>query len=145
ARPIPRSRKEWAHHRAAQAAAAAGALPGRHCQANTRQPNKQVREVTVAAAFPFSDLHSFKDYVGFVKLCATVNFPPREGVGPADQWTLHLAFEGLRLGLRMAADEKGERVEFTQGKLLVEDAYAAYCEGRTRDGFFKLEELQKLL
>ena len=59
--------------------------------------------------------------------------------------TLDLAFEGLRLGLHMAIEEKGERDEFTQGKLLVEDAYTAYRDGRLRDGFFKLEELQKLL
>ena len=99
----------------------------------------------MAAKFPFSDLHSFKDYVGFVKICDPDRFRPREGVGPADQWTLDLAFEGLRLGLRMAVEEKGERDEFTQGKLLVDDAYTAYRDGRMRDGFFKLEELQKLL
>jgi hypothetical protein len=99
----------------------------------------------MAAAFPFSDLHSFKDYVGFVKLCASTRFPLREGVGPEDQWTLELAFEGLRLGLRMAIEEKGQRKEFTQGELLVEEAYAAYRAGRVRDGFLTLEELQKLL
>ena len=47
--------------------------------------------------------------------------------------------------LRMATEEKGERDEFKQGESLVGDAYAAYRDGRTRDGFFKLEELQKLL
>jgi hypothetical protein len=102
-------------------------------------------EETMAAAFPFTDLHSFKDYVGFVKICASGKFPVREGVAPANQWTLDLAFDGLRLGLRMATEEKGERDEFMQGKSLVEDAYAAYRDGRARDGFFKLEELQKLL
>jgi hypothetical protein len=56
-----------------------------------------------------------------------------------------LAFEGLQVGLRMAIEEKGEREEFTQGESLVEEAYAAYRDGRVRDGFFKLEELQKLL
>ena len=99
----------------------------------------------MAAAFPFSDLHSFKDYVGFVQIGASTKFPVREGVGPADQWTLDLAFEGLRLGLTMAAEEKGERAEFTRGRALVEEAYAAYRGGNVRDGFFKLEELQKLL
>jgi hypothetical protein len=99
----------------------------------------------MAAAFPFSDLHSFKDYVGFVQICASTKFPMREGVGPADQWTLDLAFDGLRMGLRMAAEEKGEREEFVRGRTLVEDAYAAYRDGRVRDGFFKLEELQKVL
>lgn len=62
----------------------------------------------MAAAFPFSDLHSFKDYVGFVKICASTELPQREGVGPDDQWTLDLAFVGLRLGLEMATQEKGE-------------------------------------
>ena len=99
----------------------------------------------MAAAFPFSDLHSFKDYVGFVQICASTKFPVREGVGPADQWTLDLAFEGLRLGLKMAAEEKGERAEFARGRALVEEEYAAYRDGNVRDGFFKLEELQKLL
>lgn len=99
----------------------------------------------MAARFPFSDLHSFKDYVVFVQTYLPDRFRPREGVGPADQWTLDLAFEGLRLGLRMAVEEKGERDEFTQGKLLVEDAYTAYRGGQMRDGFFKLEELRKLL
>ena len=99
----------------------------------------------MAATFPFSDLHSFKDFVGFVKLCAPDEFPRREGVGPADQWTLDLAFEGLRLGLRMAIEEKGDREEFGLSKAMIEDAYAVYRDGRMRDGFFKLEELQKLL
>jgi hypothetical protein len=99
----------------------------------------------MAAAFPFSDLHSFKDYVVFVQTYLPDRFRPREGVGPGDQWTLDLAFEGLRLGLKMAAEEKGERAEFTRGGALVEEAYAAYRDGNMRDGFLKLEDLQKLL
>ncbi len=99
----------------------------------------------MAAAFPFCDIHSFKDYVVFVQTYLPDRFRPREGAGPADQWTLELAFEGLRLGLRMAVEEKGERDEFTRGESLVEDAYAAYRDGRVRDGFLKLEELQKSL
>jgi len=100
---------------------------------------------TMAAAFPFTDLHSFKDYIVFVQTYLPDRFRPREGVGPADQWTLDLAFDGLRLGLSMATEENGERDEFTQGKSFVEDSYAAYRDGRVRDGFLKLEELQKLL
>jgi hypothetical protein len=99
----------------------------------------------MAAAFPFSDLHSYKDYVVFVQTYLPDRFRPREGVGPADQWTLDLAFEGLRLGLKMAAEEKGEREEFTRGLVLVEEAFAAYRKKDVRGGFFKLEELQKLL
>jgi hypothetical protein len=36
------------------------------------------------ADFPFSDLHSFKDYIGFVQLCAPDRFPRREGIPPAE-------------------------------------------------------------
>ena len=97
------------------------------------------------AHFGFSDLHSFKDYVVFVQTCASTKFPVREGLGLEDQWTLDLAFEGLRLGLRMAVEEKGVREEFTRGESLVEDAYAAYRNGQVRDGFSRLEELQRLL
>jgi hypothetical protein len=99
----------------------------------------------MTAHFAFSDLHSFKDYVGFVKLCAPDKFPVEEWASPAEQLTLDLAFEGLRLGLRMAVEEKGEREEFTKGKVLVDHAYAAYRDGRVRDGFFKLEDLEKVL
>jgi hypothetical protein len=99
----------------------------------------------MARHFGFSDLHSFKDYVVFVQSYLPDEFPPRDCAGPDEQWTLDLAFDGLRLGLRMAVEEKGERDEFTQGESLVEEAYAAYRDGRKRDGFFKLEELQTLL
>jgi hypothetical protein len=99
----------------------------------------------MAAHFPFTDLHSFKDYVVFVQTYAPTSFRVREGVSAADQWTLALAFEGLRLGLKMAIEEKGARDEFSKGSSLVEEAFVAYRDGRTRDGFFKLEELQKLL
>jgi hypothetical protein len=99
----------------------------------------------MAAHFGFTDLHSFKDYVVFVQTCLPDRFHPREGVGPDDQWTLDLAFEGLRLRLRMSVEEKGERDEFKRGESLIEDAYICYRDGKIREGFFKLEELQKLL
>jgi len=97
------------------------------------------------AKFPFTDLHSFKDYVVFVQTCAPDRFRPREGVDPNEQWTLELAFEGLRRGLLMASEEKGERPAFAECRSLVEDAFTHYREGRIREGFFKLEEVQKLL
>ncbi|HUO92759.1 MAG TPA: hypothetical protein VMU22_07550 [Rhizomicrobium sp.] len=97
------------------------------------------------AKFGFTDLHSFKDYVGFVKLCLPDRFPNREGVRPDDQWTLNLAFEGLRFGLDMAVREKGERREFTESRRLVDEAYDAYKFGDIRSGFMKLELVQKLL
>jgi hypothetical protein len=63
------------------------------------------------ARFPFTDLHSFKDYVGFVKLCCPDLFPVREGADPEDQWSLDLAFRGLRLGIDLARKEKGDLVQ----------------------------------
>ena len=97
------------------------------------------------AEFPFSDLHSFKDYVGFVKLCAPDMFPDREGVGPHEKWTLELAFKGLHLGLDLSVKEKGDRPQFGKSRKLVEAAYEDYRAGRMREGFMKLEEVQKLL
>ena len=97
------------------------------------------------AKFPFSDLHSFKDYVGFARICATDLFPVREGVGPEYQWTLDLAFRGLREGLALAIEEKGDKPVFHECERLVDDAYSEYRAGNKREGFFKLDEVSKLL
>ena len=56
-----------------------------------------------AARFPFDDLHSSKNYVGFVKLCAPDQSPTREGFAADEQWTLELALAGLHHGLHLAA------------------------------------------
>ena len=105
----------------------------------------RISGVKFMAKFPFNDLHSFKDYVGFVKLCSPDQYPLREGVAPEEQWTLDLAFEGLRYGLSLAVKEKGDRPVFEECRGLVEKAYESYREGKKRDGFFKLEEVSKLL
>jgi len=42
----------------------------------------------MARQYGFSDLHSFKDDVGSVKLCAPDEFPIEEWAGPDDQMTL---------------------------------------------------------
>jgi hypothetical protein len=97
------------------------------------------------AKFGFSDLHSFKDYVGFVQLCLPDRFPHRDGVAADDQWSLDLAFVGLRLGLNMAVQEKGEQEEFSEARRLIEEACDAYKSGDVRSGFMKLEQVQKLL
>lgn len=97
------------------------------------------------AKFGFTDLHSFKDYVGFAKLCLPDRFPPREGVSASDQWSLDLAFDGLRFGLSMAIQEKGDLGEFAESGRLIDEAYAAYKSGDIRSGFIKLEQVQKLL
>ena len=97
------------------------------------------------AEFPFDDLHSFKDYVGFVKLCSPDQYPHRDGLAANEQWTLELAFEGLRRGLAIAVNEKGEQQVFTECHRLVEEAYGYYQEGKRREVFVKLEEVSKLL
>ena len=97
------------------------------------------------AKFPFSDLHSFKDFVGFVKLCAPDMFPEREGLGQEDQWTLDLAFEGLRNGIKLAVAEKGDRPEFEECKVLIEDAKSAYLLDRRKEAYLKLDAVSKLL
>jgi hypothetical protein len=97
------------------------------------------------ARFAFTDLHGFKDYVGFVKLCLPDSFPRREGAAADSQWTLDLAFDGLRLSLDMAVQEKGDRIAFVESRRLVEEAYEAYKADDIRSGFMKLELVQKLL
>jgi hypothetical protein len=97
------------------------------------------------ARFPFNDLHSFKDYVGFVQLCSPDAFPLREGAAVATPWTIDLAFEGLRQGLNMSIEEKGDRIEFSESRRLIEQAYDAYKSGDVRSGFATLEQVQKLL
>ena len=93
----------------------------------------------------FQDLHGFKDFVGFVRLCSPDSYPVRPGLGPNEQWTLDLAFEGLRHGFELTAIEKGELPVLEACRKMTEEAYAHYREGRIRDGFFKLQEMEKLL
>jgi hypothetical protein len=97
------------------------------------------------AKFPFNDLHSFKDYVGFVKLCAPDMFPQRVGVSPDDQWNVDLAFKGLREGLSMAAVEKGPRPVFAECEALVDEAYREYAAGDIKGGYMKLDEVYQRL
>lgn len=95
--------------------------------------------------FPFHDLHGFKDYVVFVRMCAPDQFPIREGVSVDDQWTLKLAFEGLKEGLSRAIAEKGRRDEFAQCSHLIDEAYRHYESGRRKEGFIALNQMQKIL
>lgn len=104
-------------------------------------------EATTVADFPFSDLRSFKDYVGFVKLCAPDMFPQREWAPPNEQWDLVRAFDGLRYGLGQTIDEVDERHKpvFELGLQLVEEAAKRYQEGDIRGGFATLQRLQDTL
>jgi hypothetical protein len=78
-------------------------------------------------------------------MCAPNQFPLREEVTQQDQWTLELAFRGLREGLSQAIKEKGERKEFEDFSMLVDQAYDHYQAGRRRDGFLSLDQAHKVL
>lgn len=97
------------------------------------------------ATWPFHDLHGFKDYISMVYIRAPDRFREREGYGPDEQWTLDLAFEGLRHGLAITAKEKGELPVLATCRAMVEEAYNHYREGRVREGCFKLQEMAKLI
>jgi hypothetical protein len=93
----------------------------------------------------FHDLHSFKDFVGFVRLCAPDEFPVEDFLPPDEQMTLDRAFDGLRYGLDLTAKEKGELPVLATCRGMVEKAYAHYRAGRMREGFFKLQEMENIL
>jgi hypothetical protein len=97
------------------------------------------------AQFPFNDLHSFKDYVGFVRLCAPDLFPAREGVGPDEQWSLDLAFDGLRQGMDLAEKEQGQRPNLRLCRSLIDQALDHYRAGDLREGAQALAEVKQLL
>ena len=96
------------------------------------------------ARFGFPDLHSFKDFVVYVQTYLPNRFPPRQAA-PNEPWSMELAFEGLREGLKMARAEKGSKPVFEKCEKLVNEAYDEYRGGREREGFFKLEEVNRLL
>lgn len=97
------------------------------------------------AYFGFTDLHSYKDYVTFVRLCAPNEFPIETDLEPDEQMTLDRAFDGLRFGLDLTAQEKGDLPVLATCRTLVEEAYVHYREGRVREGFFTLEAMRKLV
>ncbi|HEY2787767.1 MAG TPA: hypothetical protein VGJ05_22610 [Fimbriiglobus sp.] len=69
----------------------------------------------------------------------------REGLASYEQWTLDLAFDGLRYGLDLTAKEKGELPFLATCREMVEEAYGHYRGGRMREGFFKLQEMENIL
>jgi hypothetical protein len=95
--------------------------------------------------FGFHDLHSFKDYVGFVKLCAPDEFPVEDWASPADQWTLDLAYEGLLRGLEVAESEGISHKVLAECRSLFDAAFGHYRAGNRRDGFRSMEAAQRIL
>jgi hypothetical protein len=93
--------------------------------------------------FPFSDLHSFKDYVAFVRMCAPDYFPLREGAGP--QWSLDLAFDGLRYGLDLSERNGAKASVIAQCRPLLEQALGCYRANNRPEGFRVMQEMERLL
>jgi hypothetical protein len=93
----------------------------------------------------FTDLHSFKDFVVFVQLCAPDNFPPREGVPHSEQWTLALAQEALEHGLRIAASEGVNESVLSECKGHFDKAFGYYRAANLHDGFKSMESALRIL
>ena len=93
----------------------------------------------------FHDLHAFKDFLGFVMLCSPNLYPPREGAGPDEQWTLDLAFEGLRHGMEIAENETGNLASLGEGRFFIDEAYKEYKRGNVPEGYRALEKVEKIL
>lgn len=102
-------------------------------------------EISFAARYGFTDFHSFKDYVGYVRLCAPSLFPPLDWIPPDEQMNLERAFFGLRYGFDLSAKEKGELPAFTKCRELVEEAFGLYRTGHAREGASKLGEVSELI
>ena len=98
-----------------------------------------------ATYFGFTDLHGFKDFVGFVILCAPDEFPSDDWLKPEECMNLDRAFVGLRYGLDVTASEVGETEVLSDCRQLVEDAYAEYQAGRDEAGQQRLEQMDKML
>lgn len=95
--------------------------------------------------FGFHDLHSFKDYVGWVKLCAPDDFPYEEWHAPSNQMTLDVAYEGLQRGLEIAASEGVSDTILTECRSLFDAAFKYYRAGNLQDGFKSMEAAQRIL
>ncbi len=98
-----------------------------------------------ATYFGFTDLHGFKDFMGYVILCAPDEFPNDDWLKPEDSMNLDRAFVGLRYGLDVTESELGETEVISTCRLLVEDAYAEYQAGRDLNGQQKLEQMDEML
>jgi hypothetical protein len=102
-------------------------------------------EISFAARYGFTDFHSFKSYVGFVRGCAPNLFPVYDWIPPDEQMNLERAFFGLRSGFDLSTKEKGELPVFSKCRELVEEAYGLYRAGQPREGQAKLGEISELL
>lgn len=95
--------------------------------------------------FGFRDLYGFKDFVGYVFLCAPDEFPADDWLEPEQQMTCERAFLGLRYGLGLAVAEQGESDLLKQCHELVEDAAVKFSSGDNSGGRAALDEVRSLL
>jgi hypothetical protein len=95
------------------------------------------------SSFPFHELHSFKDFSGFVRMCAPDLFPAREGVRESEQWSLELAFEGLNVGLDMAREQAASPSVIAECQALFDLALSDYRAGDRREGFYAMDKAQR--
>lgn len=93
--------------------------------------------------FPFDDLDSFIAFVVFVRISAPNIFPPLVTRGPDGQWTLALAFEGLRTGLKMVEEQIGSNL--ADCAYFIDEAEKSYCAGDPSAGRVYLQNLLKRL
>lgn len=98
-----------------------------------------------AKYYGFKDLHGFKDFVGFIILCAPDDFPVDDWLEPADQMNLERAFVGLRYGLDLTLTETSRDDVVASCRQLTEAAHAEYQAGRDLQGQRMLEEMDRLL
>jgi hypothetical protein len=98
-----------------------------------------------AAFFGFRNLNGFKDFLGYVQLCAPDLFPADDWRGPDEQMTLDRAFAGIRYGLGLVEKLGCNMVVLSRCQVLVKESYADYRAGKNRAGLQKLETIDELL
>ncbi|WP_454886831.1 hypothetical protein [Sphingomonas oryzagri] len=99
----------------------------------------------MTAKLPFTDLHSFKDFVVYAQTYLPDRFPSRVSAPPEDQWSIDTAFSALRHGVRQAREGKGALTELGECSAFLDEAEASYRAGDRRAGFVYLENVRKFL
>jgi hypothetical protein len=98
-----------------------------------------------ATYFGFRDLHGFKDYIVWVMGGAPDVFMKYDWLSPDEQMNLDRAFVGLRYGIELTLQEKGDSPLLTKGRSLVEEAHALFRAGQDHAGDRKLQELSAII
>ena len=95
--------------------------------------------------YGFSDLNGFKDFVGYVRLCAPDIFPVDEWLTSDEQMDLDRAFEGLDYGFKLLLRE-GFDPEFIAKLVAISfESLQHFKSGNESSGHRCLKELDTLL